>query len=97
MSVLSFDAVTFSYPGREEPALEDVTLAIEPGEFVVLAGLSASGKSTLLRAACGLVPRFHGGTFAGRVVVDGRDTREHSTERSPPPSACCSRIRRPRP
>ena len=43
----------------------------------MLAGLSASGKSTLLRAACGLVPHFHGGEFAGRVSVGGLDTREH--------------------
>ena len=56
-------------------ARRDVT--VEPGEFVVLAGLSAGGKSTLLRAACGLVPHFHGGTFAGRAVVGGLDTRDH--------------------
>ena len=43
----------------------------------MLAGASASGKSTLLRAACGLVPHFHGGEFAGGVVVGGLDTREH--------------------
>jgi energy-coupling factor transport system ATP-binding protein len=43
----------------------------------VLAGLSAGGKSTVLRAACGLVPHFHGGRFGGRVTVGGLDTREH--------------------
>jgi energy-coupling factor transporter ATP-binding protein EcfA2 len=42
----------------------------------VLAGRSASGKSTLLRAACGLVPHFHGGEVSGRVAVAGHDTRE---------------------
>ncbi len=57
--------------------LDDLTFAIEAGEFCVVAGLSASGKSTLLRAACGLVPHFHGGDFAGRVTVGGLDTREH--------------------
>ncbi len=79
MSVLSFDAVSYTYPGPSAPApaLRDVTLAVAPGEFVVLAGLSAGGKSTLLRAACGLVPHFHGGTFAGRVTTGGLDTREH--------------------
>ena len=77
MSVLAFDAVTYTYPDAAEPALRDVSFELEAGEFAVVAGLSAGGKSTLLRAACGLVPHFHGGTFAGRVTVGGLDTREH--------------------
>jgi energy-coupling factor transport system ATP-binding protein len=75
--VLVLDGVTYTYPGAERPALRDVTVVVEPGEFVVLAGLSAGGKSTLLRAASGLVPHFHGGVFAGRAIVGGLDTREH--------------------
>jgi energy-coupling factor transport system ATP-binding protein len=78
VSVLRFDSVSYRYPGAGEDALRDISLAIEPGEFCVLAGLSGSGKSTLLRAACGLVPHFHGGTFAGTVTVGGLDTRAHS-------------------
>jgi energy-coupling factor transport system ATP-binding protein len=50
-------------------ALEDVSLEVAPGEFVLLAGRSASGKSTLLKAACGLVPHFHGGEVEGEVRV----------------------------
>ena len=53
--------------GRGAPA--------RPGEIVALLGPSGSGKSTLLRALAALVPHFHGGTFAGRVEVCGRDTR----------------------
>ncbi len=77
MTVLAFDRVTYRYPGSGGPALRDVSFALEPGEFVVVAGLSASGKSTVVRAACGLAPHFHGGEFGGRVVVGGLDTREH--------------------
>jgi energy-coupling factor transport system ATP-binding protein len=76
-ALLSFDAVTYTYPGVEQPALDRVSLEIGPGEFCVLAGLSGSGKSSLLRAACGLVPNFHGGRFSGRVQLGGLDTREH--------------------
>ncbi|HEV7942559.1 MAG TPA: ATP-binding cassette domain-containing protein [Solirubrobacteraceae bacterium] len=75
--ILSFDEVSYRYPGAEEAALQRVCLEMQEGEVCLLAGLSGGGKSTLLRAACGLVPHFHGGTFAGRVTVCGRDTREH--------------------
>src|ERR1700685_4094982 len=80
-AILSFDRVTYRYPGVETPALDDVSFEIEPGELCLLAGLSGHGKSTLLRAACGLVPHFHGGSFAGRVTLAGLDTREHGPAR----------------
>jgi energy-coupling factor transport system ATP-binding protein len=75
--VLRLDDVSYTYPGASAPALREVSLQVGEGELVVLAGSSAGGKSTLLRAAAGLVPHFHGGTFAGRAVVGGLDTREH--------------------
>ena len=65
--------LTYSYPHAAAPALDDVSLEIAPGEFVLLAGRSASGKSTLLKAACGLVPHFHGGEISGGVTVAGID------------------------
>ena len=76
-AVLRFESVTYRYPHAEQPALRDVSVDIAAGEFVVAAGLSASGKSTFLRAASGLVPHFHGGEFGGRVLTGGLDTREH--------------------
>ena len=77
MAALSFERVSYAYPGAARPALDGVDLEIEPGQLVLLVGGSGSGKSTLLRAALGLVPHFHGGELRGRVRVSGLDTREH--------------------
>ncbi|HXW58207.1 MAG TPA: ATP-binding cassette domain-containing protein [Solirubrobacteraceae bacterium] len=79
--ILTFEHVTYHYLGTAAPALDDVSVEIHPGELCLLAGLSGHGKSTLLRAACGLAPHFHGGRFAGRVRLAGLDTREHPPAR----------------
>jgi len=81
---LAIERLTYAYPGASAPlsthggangalALRDVSLTLAPGEFALLAGRSASGKTTLLRAACGLVPHFHGGEIEGRAEVAGVD------------------------
>ena len=73
---LAVESLGYRYPEAAAPALREVSLAVAPGEFVLLAGRSASGKSTLLRAACGLVPHFHGGEVSGSVTVAGIDAIE---------------------
>ncbi len=78
---LRFDGVTFVYPDGAGPALDAVDLRIPEGSFALAVGPTGSGKSTLLRATNGLVPQFTGGTFAGRVAVDGRDTLAHPPRR----------------
>ncbi|HEX5527788.1 MAG TPA: ATP-binding cassette domain-containing protein [Solirubrobacterales bacterium] len=66
---LAVQGLSYAYPRAGRRALEDVSVEVAPGEFVLLAGRSASGKSTLLKAACGLVPHFHGGEVEGEVRV----------------------------
>ncbi len=77
MSVLALERLTYRYPRAAAPALDDVTLHVEEGELVVLAGRSGSGKSTLLRLASGLVPHVHGGHVNGSAAVCGMDVRDH--------------------
>lgn len=70
---LAIAGLDYTYPRAPRPALADVSLEIAPGEFVLLAGRSACGKSSLLKAACGLIPHFHGGEVDGSVVIAGID------------------------
>ena len=75
--MIRFEAVTVTYPDAEGPAIRDVELSIPEGELALVIGRTGAGKSTLLKAINGLVPHFTGGTLAGRVTVDGRDTRSY--------------------
>ncbi|WP_363326375.1 thiol reductant ABC exporter subunit CydD [Haloactinopolyspora sp.] len=67
-----FENVTVRYPGRDRPALDDVSLTIDEGEHVALVGPSGAGKSTLLGVVLGLVI-----PVAGRVLVATEDQHAH--------------------
>jgi ATP-binding cassette subfamily B protein len=66
---VEFERVDFAY-GPAHPILKDVSLTVEPGEFVALVGPTGSGKSTLIS----LIPRFYDPT-SGHVRIDGADVR----------------------
>ena len=68
---VSFENVSFRYPGTEEKALDHVTFEIPAGKTVALVGASGSGKST----AAQLIPRFYDAT-EGQVLVGGVDVRQ---------------------
>ena len=75
--MICFDQVTVTYAEADEPTLRDVDLTVDEGELCLVIGHTGVGKSTLLGSINGLVPHFTGGRLAGRVTVDGRDTRTH--------------------
>ena len=67
---VTFERVTFVYPGTTAKALDDISFEVPAGQTVAIVGLSGSGKSTI----AALVPRFADPT-EGRVLVDGVDVR----------------------
>lgn len=72
-SSLSFQNVTFSYPGVSEPALRNINLEIRAGERVALVGQSGAGKTTLVQ----LIPRFYD-CQEGRIVLNGRPLGDYT-------------------
>src|SRR5688572_17271160 len=70
-----FESVSFQYPTAHRAILREFDWELGEAELVLLAGESGSGKSTILRCLNGLVPHFSGGSFGGRVLVRGEDTR----------------------
>jgi energy-coupling factor transporter ATP-binding protein EcfA2 len=69
--VITFEHVSYIYPGVTRPALQDVSLHLPEGVFALVVGPSGAGKSTLLRCINGLVPHFSGGALQGTLIVDG--------------------------
>lgn len=68
---VSFEDVTFSYPGSASPVLEHIALSIPPGTLVAVTGPVGSGKSALARALLGLYP-----LDSGRILLDGKPLEE---------------------
>lgn len=67
---VTFEDVSFRYPGADENALEHISFTARPGETTAIIGATGCGKSTLLN----LIPRFYDAT-EGRVLVGGADVR----------------------
>ena len=65
--MIEFKNVSVVYPGGVK-ALEDVSLEIKQGDFVIIVGMSGAGKSTLLRTVNNLVK-----PSSGEVIVDSRN------------------------
>ncbi|MCB6201792.1 ABC transporter ATP-binding protein [Extibacter muris] len=70
---VTFDHVSFRYPGAEEDVLHNLTFTARPGQTTAIIGSTGSGKTTLVN----LIPRFYDVT-EGQVLIDGTDVRSIS-------------------
>ena len=70
--------LTFFYGDDQEAALKNINLTVGNGEFILIAGPSGGGKSSLARCLNGLIPHFYGGRLKGRVEVEGLETTRHA-------------------
>lgn len=70
---IEFVNVSFTYPGTVEPALQEISLSVEPGTTVALVGRSGSGKSTLVS----LIPRYYDHRD-GSILLDGREINDYT-------------------
>lgn len=80
MAIIDITGLTYTYPHTDRPALRDLSLQVEAGEFVAIIGANGAGKSTLCYTLTGFVPHFYQGELEGRVHVAGLDTGEHPLE-----------------
>ncbi len=70
--MIEINNVTFKYNGADENAIENLCLTVARGEFVVLAGSSGCGKTTVTRLINKLIPEFYDGELEGAIAIDGK-------------------------
>lgn len=79
MAIIEAKNLTYTYPGGAKPSINDVSIKVEKGEFVLITGPSGCGKTTLCRCFNGLIPHFYQGELKGEIIVAGMDTTTHET------------------
>jgi energy-coupling factor transporter ATP-binding protein EcfA2 len=73
---LVIENLSFQYRTRPEPAIENISFELKPGELLLIAGSSGCGKTTLARCINGLIPRSYRGKRDGKVLLQGKDVAE---------------------
>ncbi len=69
MALIEAKNLTYTYPGATKQSIQDVSITIEKGDFVILTGPSGCGKTTLCRCFNGLIPHFYSGKLEGNLNV----------------------------
>ena len=76
--IISFQDYGFQYTAQSKPTLYHINLDIYPGEKVLIAGASGSGKSTIGSCINGLIPFAYPGESTGKLTVGGREPKKSS-------------------
>lgn len=76
--IISFQDYGFQYMAQAEPTLHHIDLGIYPGEKVLIAGASGSGKSTIGSCMNGLIPFAYPGESTGKLLVNGIEPQKSS-------------------
>lgn len=76
--IISFKDYGFQYTAQASPTLHHINLDIYPGEKVLIAGASGSGKSTIGSCLNGLIPYAYPGESTGKLTIGGKDPKESS-------------------
>ena len=78
MAIVNLQNVTYKYPLTDSPALQNINLQVQEGEFVAVIGPNGAGKSTLCYTLAGFVPHFFKGELTGIVEVAGVESHNSS-------------------
>lgn len=65
-----------TFPQEKEPSLKNIDFEINKGDFIVITGGVASGKSTLLHCITGAIPHYHSAELSGKITIMGRDIKD---------------------
>jgi energy-coupling factor transport system ATP-binding protein len=75
-SIITLQDVSYDYHGDGANSIDTVNLSIATGEFILIAGKSGSGKTTVAKCINGLIPYFHEGILEGNILVQKKNTKE---------------------
>jgi len=74
MSLVNFKDFYFRYKGNKDYTLKNINLNITESKFILLAGETGSGKTSLIRCMNGLIPQFYSGYYKGKVIINEKET-----------------------
>jgi len=78
MAIVNLQNVTYKYPLTDSPALQNINMQVNEGEFVAIVGPNGAGKSTLCYTIAGFVPHFFKGELTGTAEVAGKESSKSS-------------------